>query len=239
MSKSDDATNQKYDTLPGEIHYLLNQESYGIHRLKVSDRWSNIRKTKITLTYDIADNTMLLNNTTDQAIFHSGDQLAFLDEELMKLTFKPSDCLLECNLIVTESPSVPLFILIMTYPKMEAAGAILIITGLIALTVALIALIPAVSTALALIGISSATIAIAGGILFAIGLTMALTTRYCQNELNEAPMITSTDATITQIGIPESTKHVTDQTKCRLFSHFSIFENKDNEESEADFSFVI
>lgn len=134
----------------------------------------------------------------------------------------------------------------MTYPKMEAVGGILLLTGLLALTTALIALIPAVATALAAISISSATIAIAGGILFAVGMTLSLTTYFCQTTLKNDPFIKEVDLTMQQVGFPESRQSVTPNVKKMLLPQFFSKDKTENssvrieevidEETEADSS---
>lgn len=104
--------------------------------------------------------------------------------------------------------------------------------------------IPSVATALAVISISSATIAIAGGILFAIGMTLTLTTHFSHKELAKDPFIKEVDLTMEQVGFPESKTSVTPHAKKMLLPQFFSTEKTRNssltikevidEETEAD-----
>ncbi len=216
-------SSQKSDNI--RIHYYLRQTSFGIGSDVSSDRWFKTRKKKLSVFYDIAKET-LINSNDEHAIFHSGSQWALIDDELKNLKIKPEETLIiEFNIIVTEFPHIPLSMQIMTYPTMEAVGAAILFFGVvITLTAGLIALIPAIAASIA---ISPINIAILGGILIAIGITMALATLYCQNELDKAPLKVDFDITMEQKGVPESRQSVSHQTKKKLFPHF--FSNRNTE----------
>lgn len=218
MPTSAITSNHDNDKLLTQIHYSLNTVTSATGDMEISDGWSTVHKKTWMFFYNITEKEMLENNSNDHALFHSGAQWALIDDELRNLKIKPKESLIiEFSLITTESPSIPLFMQIMTYPKMEAVCALLLLSGLLALIAALIALIPAVSTVLA---VSSATIALAGGVLLAVGMTMALTSYFCNKELKKAPLKKDVDFTIQQMFFPESKKSVSPDAKEMLLPYF-------------------
>ena len=225
MPKLAITSNHNNDTLLNQIHYSLRKKSFGIGSSSTSNRWSRVHEKTLLITYGITEKEMLENNSNEHAIFHSGTQWALIDEELRNLKIRHQESLtIEFSIITTESPTIPLFMQIMTYPKMEAVGGILLLTGLLALTAALIALIPAIAPALAVIS----TIAIVGGILFAVGLTLSLATYFCQKELNKDLFIKEVDLTVQQVGFPESKKSVSPHTQKMLLPQFFTMEKAEN-----------
>jgi hypothetical protein len=245
MPKLTNTSNQNNDNLLNQIHYSLRKMSIGFGYTSTSNQWSKVHEKKLRVFYDIAEKEMLENKNNEHAIFHSRAQWALIDDELRNLKIRPEEILIiEFSIITTESPTIPLLMQIMTYPKMEAVGGILLLTGLLALTAALIALIPAVASALAVISISSVTVAIAGGILFSVGMTLSLATFFCQQELNKDPFIKEVDLTVQQLGFPGSKKSVSSYAKNILLPQFFSMEKAENssvtieevidEETEAD-----
>ncbi|WP_419419772.1 hypothetical protein ACNVED_00250 [Legionella sp. D16C41] len=200
------------------IHYYLSHSSFGTGEEEYSDRWATIYKKKLTIFYDIADISML-NNGGRYGVFHSGFKWNILDEELNKVEIIPKEHLaLEITLLIKKTPDTNLAVQIMTYPKVEAAGALLVLAGILAWTSALITLIPPVAAAIA---VSSATIALVGGIILAIGLTMALVSRYCEKRLDNAPLKENfLDLTVEQLNEPSSQKSFSAQAKKALLPSF-------------------
>lgn len=207
--------------LPAKLDYTLQQVSFGIGSTTYSTLWEKTQNKRLVLSYHLADPTILRSKNYEQANFHSGQQYTFIDEELNSLRIIPDEHInIKFNLNFTFTPSMPFLMKVMTYPKVEAAGAILVLTGLLVLTTALVALIPAVSSTLALISITSAAIAISGGIIFAIGLAMSLATLFCKNELDHAPKTIELDATMEQVGVSESRLSFSEPVKKILFARF-------------------
>ncbi|CDZ75790.1 hypothetical protein BN59_00048 [Legionella massiliensis] len=201
------------------IHYNFKTESYGVSLRYSSDRWSKTNENELTVFYEIAESETLLDSKDEFAIFHSGSKWNFIDDELATLKIKPEETIIiKFKIVATETPDIPLFMQIMTYPKIEAIGALLLITGFMALTAAVIALIVAATASMTIM--NPFGLAIIGAIVFTIGLTMVLATRHCQNQLDEAPWKLDAEVTMEQDGVPESRKSVSAQTQKRVFHHF-------------------
>lgn len=238
MPKPNKLTILNNNNLPSKLNYTLQQVSFGIGSTTYSTFWEKKQNNRLMLSYHLSDPSMLRSNNFGQANFHSGQQYTFVDEELNSLRIIPDEHInIKFNLNVTFTPSIPFLMKVMTYPKIEAAGAILVLTGLLALTTALVAFIPVVSSTLALYSITSAAIAITGGIIFAIGLAMSLATLFCKNELEHAPKNIELDATMEQEGVSESRRSFSEPVKKILLSRFFPADSKtDPISSENDLS---
>ncbi|WP_131740648.1 hypothetical protein [Legionella busanensis] len=219
------------DKTSRKIHFFLQKKSFGIGEQTQSDRWSAIKKVKLTLFYDIADKAMI-ENTTQYGIFHSGLEWTILDEELNQLKIIPQkSVIIDVTLLIKKSPDTPWAVKFMSYPSVEATSAFLVLGGLLALTAALITLIPPVGAAVA---VSSASIALAGGILLTIGLTLALIARHCQNKVDNAPLKEEVDLIVEQSGTLDSRRSVSQQAKEALMPQFFSVK-KDKSEIDEEF----
>lgn len=238
MSKQNKPAILNSNDLPAKLDYTLQQVSFGLGSTTYSTLWETTKNKRLVLSYHLADPTILRSNKFKQANFHSGLQYTFIDEELSSLKIIPDEHInIKFNLNFTFTPSMPFLMKVMTYPKIEAAGTILVLTGLLALTTALVALIPVVSSTLALYSITSAAIAITGGIIFVIGLAMSLATLFCKNKLEDAPKTIELDATMEQVGVAESRRSFSEPVKKILFSRFFPAESRtDHSPAESDLS---
>ncbi|WP_131781996.1 hypothetical protein [Legionella gresilensis] len=211
------------------MHFFLKKKSFGIGEQTQSDRWSTCKKIQLTIFYDIADKAMLENNSS-HGIFHSGFEWNILDEELKHLKITPKETIIiDVTLLIQYSPDTSLAVKIMSYPSVEVASALLVLGGFLALTTALITLIPPVGAAVA---VSSASIALVGGILLTIGLTLALISRHCQNKVDNAPLKGEVNLSVEQLGRPDSRRSVSQQAKEVLMPQFFSAKKAESEISE-------